>query len=277
MKLVYWKERFNFGDQLNPWLWTKLLPGFFDESEDVSFIGIGTLLNDNLVLPKNSRKLVFGSGVGYFSGIPNIDDTWTIYCVRGPQSAKALGISSDLAIADPAILAMTCLEPNSASAVNRFSFIPHWEEQSWAWRWVCKELGIAYIDPQSPVEKVLSEIQSTQVLLAEAMHGAIVADALRIPWIPVVTHSGILSSKWEDWCASMEIHYKPNKLPFLSDLPRYPDLFQRGHSFCKRRFAKWLLARLLSQREPMLSREDVLLTRVEQLQRKLHSVKSEFG
>ena len=53
------------------------------------------------------------------------------------------------------------------------------------------------------------------------MHGAIVADALRTPWIPVVTSPRILSFKWQDWCASIGVPYQPWILLPLPDYPTY--------------------------------------------------------
>ena len=83
----------NFGDELNDWLWEKLLPGVFDDNETTAFLGIGSLLN-HLVserVPNARQIVVFSTGVGYVGysgasykeGMPKIDDSWTIYCVRG--------------------------------------------------------------------------------------------------------------------------------------------------------------------------------------------------
>ena len=44
------------------------------------------------------------------------------------------------------------------------------------------------------------------------MHGAIVADALRIPWIPLKVMPDLLEFKWQDWCMSINVPYKPYTL-----------------------------------------------------------------
>jgi succinoglycan biosynthesis protein ExoV len=50
-------------------------------------------------------------------------------------------------------------------------------------------------------------------VVTEAMHGAIVADTLRIPWIPVVCSPEIATFKWRDWTASLDLPYRPIAIP----------------------------------------------------------------
>jgi succinoglycan biosynthesis protein ExoV len=59
---------------------------------------------------------------------------------------------------------------------------------------------------------VLSEISHTKLLLAEALHGAIAADALRVPWIPVhdARNEDTLLFKWQDWCLSVALDHQPH-------------------------------------------------------------------
>ncbi len=57
MKLYYFIDPSgNFGDDLNPWIWDRLLPDFFDQNADTLFIGIGTLLNHRI--PYAAKKIV---------------------------------------------------------------------------------------------------------------------------------------------------------------------------------------------------------------------------
>ncbi|GAX34438.1 polysaccharide pyruvyl transferase family protein [Nodularia sp. NIES-3585] len=223
MKLYYF--RFpngisNFGDNLNPWIWDRLLPGMFDEDKKTTFVGIGSLLNE--YIPKAQKTVVFGSGVGYGKGLPNIDQSWKIYCVRGKLSAKALGVSSELAVTDSAVL-IRRLYQQASNKVNQFAYMPHIDHAirgDSSWKLICEQAGIAYIDPRWPIEQVLSAMSQTEVLLAEAMHGAIIADALRVPWIPVLTSARMLPFKWQDWCSSIDIEYKPQYV--MPDSKLYP-------------------------------------------------------
>ena len=173
MKLRYYKlpkgER-NFGDELNPWLWEKLIPGILDEDASVAFVGIGSLINNGLPQKtRYARKIViFGTGVGYGKGVPKIDESYTIYCVRGLLSAQALGISEKLAITDGAVLIRQVFS-NQAPKKYRFSYMPHYELAGKGWETVCQNLGFGYIDPRWSVEQVLSSISETEILLAEAL------------------------------------------------------------------------------------------------------------
>lgn len=81
MKLCYFRDRRygNFGDELNSWMWPKLLPKMFDNDEDVLFIGVGSALGrnrpDGLEYRREQRKIV--AGAGYASGYqarPNMQD-----------------------------------------------------------------------------------------------------------------------------------------------------------------------------------------------------------
>lgn len=63
MNLYYYQDSVgNFGDDLNVWLWPKLLPGLFDQDDGLLFVGIGSFLRYKV--PVSPFKIVFGSGVG---------------------------------------------------------------------------------------------------------------------------------------------------------------------------------------------------------------------
>lgn len=228
MKIFYYRRRDgqpNFGDELNLWLWPQLLPDFFDSDESTQFIGTGTLLNHRLPERTTTAKklMIFSSGVGYERPLKRIPPHWQIICVRGPLSTKRLGIPPQKAITDGGILVRRCFTPQGDQQ-HRYAFMPHIHHANFAentWKTVCQEMGIGYIDPRWSIEQILTAISRTDVLLAEAMHGAIVADALRTAWIPIITSPRILSFKWQDWCASIGVTYRPWRLLPLPEYPKY--------------------------------------------------------
>jgi hypothetical protein len=209
MKL-YWSTKHNFGDSLNPWLWGKLLPDALDEDSSEFLIGIGTILNHKI--PAAGHKHVFGSGCGY-GWPPNVHTTdWTVHCVRGPRTAAKLGISADLAITDPAILIRRFVRPSSVPSTG-IAFIPHFESLDVGeWELVCRLANISFIDPCDTIESVIDKIRGARLVVAEAMHGAIVADALRVPWIPVKPLIKKNENKWFDWFESLGLVCEPQPL-----------------------------------------------------------------
>ena len=92
--------------------------------------------------------------------------------------------------------------------------MPHLQSMPHAdWEALCARIGFHCIDPRAGVERVLRELQETELLLAEAMHGAIVADALRVPWIPVRMYSRFAEFKWQDWSQSIRVPLKLTEVP----------------------------------------------------------------
>lgn len=215
MKLFYYKdEKGNFGDDLNPWLWSRLLPGFFDDDASAWFVGIGTLLNHKL--PTAGIKHVFGSGYGY-GRKPAIDSSFNFICVRGPKTAAALGLSAETALTDSAILIRATSVPAQPKRF-RFGFMPHHiSTRHFAWETLCRDLGFSYIDPAWTVDRALSAMGACEIMICEAMHGAIVSDALRIPWIPVSCYDHIDSFKWEDWLQTLALPYVPVPVTSVHD------------------------------------------------------------
>jgi len=215
MEPYYWESQHgNFGDDLNLWLWDFLLPGFREVHPDVLLVGVGTVLNSAL-LPKEGRKLVLGSGFGYGSPPDMRDrDLWDIRCVRGPLTAEKVGVREELGIVDPAV--MVADMPDFTDQPKRYkrAFVPHWESAvAGLWPAVCKAAGLDYIDPRGEAKAVIRKIAQSELIVAESMHGAILADAFRVPWVAVSTSANINSFKWRDWAATLGVEHRPRRIP----------------------------------------------------------------
>jgi succinoglycan biosynthesis protein ExoV len=212
MKLIHAQlRRPNFGDDLNLWLWPRLMPGVFDEDDSTLFLGIGSILNHRFDGPR--PKLVMGAGfVAEYGRVPNLHgEDYRIYFVRGPRTAAALGLDPELAIGDPALLVRTLLPQGTGK--GPVCFMPHWESHERGyWGEACARAGVTLIDPGAPVDQVLAQISGARLMLCEAMHGAIVADALRVPWVPLRPIDPRHRAKWADWADSLDLSIVPRRI-----------------------------------------------------------------
>ena len=215
MKPYHWESHHgNFGDDLNLWLWDFLLPGFREVHDETLLVGVGTVLNPSL-LPAGMRKLVVGSGYGYGTA-PDIRDEreWDVRCVRGPKTAERLGLPPEKAIVDPAVMITEMPEFRNLPKLYKKTFIPHWESAEFGmWQAVCEPAGLSYLDPRNEAKSVIRIIAQSELVVAESMHGAILADAFRVPWIAVSTSRSINDFKWNDWASSVGVSYRPRFVP----------------------------------------------------------------
>ncbi len=211
MKLYFHRGK-NFGDQLNILIFDYFMPNAFDDDEENIFVGIGSLIG--LVSRFPGRKIVFSSGLAdgdesTYGKVPKDLSSYEFLCVRGPLTAKKLGIKPELAITDGAIL-LAAMNLPLVRSHEVISFMPHaGSEQFYDHQKMAMELGWQFISPSEEPLEVLKKMMRSKYIVTEAMHGAIVADTLRIPWIPYVGFSTVNHFKWKDWCASMNLNYSP--------------------------------------------------------------------
>jgi succinoglycan biosynthesis protein ExoV len=243
MKLIYYKADIgNFGDDLNKWLWPKIFGAdFFDDSKETCFVGIGSILNENSNLMQSVQtypnKYIFGSGVRSINTNLKFDNSYNAIFYRGPFSALKMEGSADNFISDAAYaIAFTgfykriMLENKKRYEV---SFIPYFRSESKVdWKKMCLSKGWNYISPtDNNLELTLTEIAQSRHIITEAMHGAILADAFRVPWKRVRFHAHINETeavsefKWNDWLSSIGINCSYYKN--LSHLPSKSFIKQR--------------------------------------------------
>lgn len=216
MKLTYYHDIVpNFGDELNAFMWDQLLPAdFLDEDEADLFVGTGSIIWNSY--PANAIKHVMGSGYGGYTDLPNVKDgTWEMEWVRGPLTAEKLGLDPRVAITDSAVL-LRAIDLPAPAPSSKPAFMPHFQSISRGnWAKVCEIGDITFLDPTTDPLQLISQIRSASVLITEAMHGAIVADALRTPFIAVTPTHPSHRYKWEDWGRSVGLTLRPVS-PILS-------------------------------------------------------------
>jgi len=232
MKLHFFDtEPHNFGDALNPWLWPRLLPDLLDEDDSMRFVGIGTLINHRL--DPDCPTIILGTGAG-LGQIPRPSPQWRIYGVRGPRSARALRLDTSLSLVDPAMAVRDLYQPRVQKRQG-IGFMPHYESLAhWDWESSARALGLVFIDPRWDVERVMDAIAGVEHLVSEAMHGAIVADALRTPWTGLAIAPGFHAAKWHDWGEAIGVRPRLARICPLYDVNRRMPLGPRWRTRMKR-------------------------------------------
>lgn len=256
MQLAYYKDaKGNFGDDLNPWLWDKIFPGLMNSRDDVVLVGMGTILENWFArrLAPDTRKLVLGAGSGMTFPLLVTDRSWTFYGVRGPLSARYLGLDAACALTDPAMCIGRWVD--APPRRGKVGFMPHHHSLAkWDWKAVCEQAGLVYLDPRADALATLERINGLEKVLAEAMHGAIVADALRVPWVPIRINPWNYVGKWDDWASTIRLPIHFRVLPELYD----PVL---GQGVVKR--VGWTVRAMAGRQTPVSSRHVVNFVRRE--------------
>ncbi len=208
MRLFYYEsERGNFGDDLNVWLWDALLPGWRDWNSDSTLFGVGTILNEER-LAQSVSALVMGSGAGY-GPIPTPETR--VRCdfraVRGPLTRAALGLPDETPLLDAAMMIPTLPGMSGGGAPARPVFIPHYSTAilNIGWEDLCDGVGLDYLSPEGDSRDVIRRIAASPLVVTESMHGAIMADAYRVPWVAVRVNDRFNSWKWEDWAGAFDM------------------------------------------------------------------------
>ena len=136
--------------------------------------------------------------------------------MRGPLTAKVLGLDEKLIVSDGAMLlsqvpgSIRCRRANATASsscrITTRSIPAHGTRSARA-----PGSNISIRAPTAA--RRLQRIRSAKLVVADAMHAAITADALRVPWVPVTTSREISTFKWLDWTASLDMPYEPIALP----------------------------------------------------------------
>ena len=247
----------HFGEALDRWLWQRLLPELprLGHADDL-FVATGAPLDGQL--PAGRRKLIFGAG-----------------------AARALGLDPRLAVTDAAVLVREELTPRAARRHRRV-FMPRWRDAHPGWAGACRAAGMGYLDPRRPVGEVLDEIADAETLFTAVLHGAIIADCLRVPWVGLRSmalrgDARAPDFQWRDWCASLDLDYAPEELPPLWLARDDPGAPGRLRATLKRVRVNTCLQGLITRAAPGLSTDAVLADRLARAREQLERLRAGAG
>ena len=216
MQLYRWRGAArNFGDELNTLLWPRLLPDFFDDDPAELFLGIGSVLD--------ARHDADGGEAGRRRRLWRLSAlrrcstrAGSIHWVRGPRTARLLGLPETCGLGDPAML-LTCPGDGGGSLDSASCRISRVSPRG-AWAEAAAAAGITLIDPRDDPAAIIAAIGNCRVLLSEAMHGVIVADAMRVPWVALRPLAPVHRAKWHDWADTLDLQVRFHQLA-ASSLP----------------------------------------------------------
>lgn len=196
-------SRPNFGDALTPWLIRKLTgslprfiaaedarPKFFVTGSVIAFAGAGST--------------VWGAGI--MTRHDPIARGAMLLAVRGPLTrARALerGVECPPVYGDPALL-LPRLHAAGAGTRARVGIVPHFSDApivSAFWR---DSDELRRIDIQAPIERVIDDIASCELVASSSLHGLIVAHAYGVPavWVKFRDLPSGDDSKFHDYYLS---------------------------------------------------------------------------
>lgn len=263
--LVYWSgERPNVGDELNPWLWPRILPASLTMDDSIEFFGIGSILTEQRLSRTPKSKIIFGAGKRDASPVKaTLMSRCEIDFVRGPLSARALGLHDSAAITDPAaLMPLHYLSAKVDPVLGRVGFVPHCSMPEKQAQIIASELGLFLILPSRGVEDFISDLQSCTTVVAEAMHAAVLADAYRIPWMGC-SFSSLLSEgttnafKWQDWMQSLSMQSELTQIMPVFAIRMHPRI-RRSMNRLLTQLYIYALKRALSEGRWMLSKDENL-------------------
>lgn len=211
----------NVGDDLNAILWAKLMPGLDQLRTADWLIGIGTIL-DERVNGLEGSKLVLGSGLRTAQSSSRFGADVRFAAVRGKHTAARLGLGADVALCDPGFL-VSRLWPDRAPSGDRIGLVPHvYSTRMTEIERVATDAGIEVISPGLPIDEFLAKLKACARVYCESLHGAIFADALRVPWarVRICSHyyegAGVSDFKWADTFSVLGLDSQPmNRLGLL--------------------------------------------------------------
>ncbi|UWQ23176.1 polysaccharide pyruvyl transferase family protein [Jannaschia sp. W003] len=202
----------NFGDDMNLWFWDRLIPEWREIAPDRTLCGIGTLINRK-AFSAMDRILVCGSGTGY-GPVQRFDPAKVEFAwVRGPRTARILDVDPSLAITDPAVMVSDFPDfADGPRAEGDVIFVPHrlTANLDLDWKRLSRRSGVRTVSPKDDAKEVIRELRDARLVIAESMHAAIIADAFRTPWVPLVVSHHFNTFKWGDWADSLDFDLRLN-------------------------------------------------------------------
>lgn len=190
----WWDLKENFGDLIGPWVLEELTARpVYNTIGRANASGALMTVGSLITHMQRPGMTIWGSGL-----IAPLNEDMTkrlkslqpeaILAVRGKltrsQIIENLGWEVPEVYGDPALLMPYLFEPEKSSSVrHRFAVIPHYSHKHILAPKHIESLGGYAINVQQPAEIVVDEIAKSDVVISTSLHGVILAQAYKIPWV----------------------------------------------------------------------------------------------
>lgn len=256
IKLMYFDEILNFGDELNPVLLKEIFnqkvnKGRFFNSDMVM---IGSMLEPflyekttyKILSQKYKNKPIHIFGTGFLKPPTSIKEKFrrkaVVHAVRGKTTQKRLELLlkkdlSEIVLGDPGLLCSKLLHSRSAKKYT-LGIVPHYVDKN---SFYVKDLANAVpnskiLDIQSHPFEFLEILDQCELVVSSAMHGLIAADSLGIPNMRMILSQNISGGdyKFDDYYSVFNIS-NHKKIDFFSqskiiDMKHIPDFISESYT-----------------------------------------------
>lgn len=223
-RVVYWRqsdEVQNFGDHLTDYLLDRLFLHTARRPGEVRIIG--SMLHDFFVSARpdvpallrgqeGPRLIAWGGGVREPGGIsPEARARMQILSVRGPVSARELGLGPEVPLGDPGLLLPALYAPRrDAHLAGLRICVPHFHDTRRDAEILAQSGCDAVLRPGiakggAAVEAFLDSLTSASFVLCGSLHAAIAAAAYGTPFAFWDSGRIDLPLKWQDFAESVSI------------------------------------------------------------------------
>lgn len=193
----WWNLAPNFGDQLSPWLVSKIAGKATFESPQTAphYLVVGSILYMTQPL-----SVVWGSGSFGFDPKEFLCETATYLAVRGPLTRNKLvqqGVRCPRVFGDPALLTPE-FHKRKVEPVHELGLVLRWSEDKWNDAPEIEGVKKIFLKTGA-VEETLDAMLSCKRIVTSSLHGLILADAYDIPnaWLASGTPNGGEFKFWD--------------------------------------------------------------------------------
>jgi pyruvyltransferase len=172
----YWRLN-NFGDLLGPIICKLIIKKYSLKIKKVikkKLFSVGSVLHF-----ANDDDVIWGSGIN--GKVPVEMHTFSnlnVYAVRGPLTREYLlkkNIICPEVFGDPALLYKYLMPNIPISSKKKITFIQNFNDT------YTSPKGVNVISPMAPLERIVSEISSSDLVIGSSLHAIILADSMGIP------------------------------------------------------------------------------------------------